>query len=160
MYQDGMLPMRQLIKILCKYSITRFHLIVFMPLIRVNWEESNLNINAPNTTDTNLNDTIVNSSDEINSIVSERQMYMTTYAVIMAVGVTVYLYRSFAFFKLCLRVSINLHNQLFRGITRAKMLFYNTNPSGRILNRFARDINNVDSLLPIVLIDCIDVSYG
>lgn len=98
--------------------------------------------------------TILSATDEA----EKREWFMMTYAVIMAVGTIVYLYRSFAFFKLCLRVSINLHDKLFRGITRAKMLFYNTNPSGRILNRFARDINNVDSLLPMVLIDCIDVS--
>lgn len=118
--------------------------------------------NTPNNTETNLNDdTIAISPNRTNSAdeTSKREMYMTTYAVIMAVGVVVYLYRSFAFFKLCLRISINLHDKLFRGITRAKMLFYNTNPSGRILNRFARDINNVDSLLPMVLIDCIDVGY-
>lgn len=102
----------------------------------------------------NATTTTLNAPDEA----AKRQMYMMTYAVIMVIGTIVYLYRSFAFFKLCLRVSINLHDKLFRGITRAKMLFYNTNPSGRILNRFARDINNVDSILPMVLIDCTDVS--
>lgn len=47
---------------------------------------------------------------------------------------------------------------IFRGISRAKMIFFNNNPSGRILNRFARDINNVDTLLPNVMFDVCDVS--
>lgn len=47
---------------------------------------------------------------------------------------------------------------MFRAISRAKMIFFNMNPSGRILNRFTRDISNVDTLLPIVLVDVIDVS--
>lgn len=47
---------------------------------------------------------------------------------------------------------------LFRGVTRAKMLFFNNNPSGRILNRFARDIYNVDSLLPESMFEVFDVS--
>lgn len=148
--------------------------------IRVNWEErqaalggvpsrSNITTTLSANASDLLNDIIVAAATPIandtavdDSDIDEagtRARYMLTYAVIMAVATIVYLYRSFAFFKLCLRVSINLHDKLFRGISRAKMLFYNTNPSGRILNRFARDINNVDSILPMVLIDCIDVSY-
>lgn len=97
-------------------------------------------------------------ADEDAANVEKREKFMMTYAIIMVVGTCVYLYRSFSFFRLCLRVSINMHDKLFRGITRARMIFFNNNPSGRILNRFARDISNVDSLLPVVLIDVIDVS--
>lgn len=114
---------------------------------------------ATNSTEDGSVTSFLNVTGDLGQETADRETYMLTYAAIMAVGVSVYLYRSFAFFKLCLRVSINLHDKLFRGITRAKMLFYNSNPSGRILNRFARDINNVDSLLPMVLIDCTDVSF-
>lgn len=96
--------------------------------------------------------------EEAIAIIEKREKFMLTYAIIMCVGTCVYIYRSFSFFRLCLRVSINMHDKLFRGITRARMIFFNNNPSGRILNRFARDISNVDSLLPVVLIDVIDVS--
>lgn len=151
----------------------------FYRSIRVNWEEQmaasatsfeRRNTTLANNSTDSLNDTIAAASNDTDQTIvsiapvgdmdaaATRTYYMVTYAVIMAVATVVYLFRSFAFFKLCLRVSINLHDKLFRGISRAKMLFYNTNPSGRILNRFARDISNVDSLLPMVLIDCIDVS--
>lgn len=98
------------------------------------------------------------SDEDAFAIAMKRERFMLTYAIIMVVGTCVYIYRSFSFFRLCLRVSINMHDNLFRGITRARMIFFNNNPSGRILNRFARDISNVDSLLPVVLIDVIDVS--
>lgn len=88
---------------------------------------------------------------------SERDLYMLTYAILITVAVCAYVYRSFAFFKLFLRASINLHDNLFRGITSANMLFFNSNPSGRILNRFAGDINNIDTNLPPVAIECTDV---
>lgn len=87
-----------------------------------------------------------------------RTNYIITYAVLMAVATYVYVHRTFAFFLMCMRASIKLHDKLFRGITRATMYFYNNNPSGRILNRFSRDISNIDTLLPPSLNDCISVS--
>ncbi|KAL9693210.1 hypothetical protein quinque_012495 [Culex quinquefasciatus] len=60
---------------------------------------------------------------------------------------------SFAFFEMCLRVSSNLHAALYHGITRATMYFFNTNSSGRIMNRFSKDVGLIDSSLPTVLID-------
>lgn len=84
-----------------------------------------------------------------------REQYLVTYAGAMAVMLCLSLNRSFSFFYLCLRASIRLHDQLFRGITRATMFFFNTNPSGRILNRFSRDIGCIDIFLPSAMMDCI-----
>lgn len=61
---------------------------------------------------------------------------------------------------MCIRISMNLHDMMFRGISRAKMIFFNNNPSGRTLNRFARDIDSVDSLLPTIIVDVLDVSIS
>lgn len=37
------------------------------------------------------------------------------------------------------------------------MRFFNTNTSGRILNRFSKDLGQVDELLPIALIDVLQI---
>lgn len=37
-----------------------------------------------------------------------------------------------------MKASRNLHNTMFQGVTRARMYFFHTNPSGRILNRFSK----------------------
>lgn len=37
-----------------------------------------------------------------------------------------------------MRASRNLHNTMFQGVSRARMYFFHTNPSGRILNRFSK----------------------
>lgn len=37
------------------------------------------------------------------------------------------------------------------------MRFYDTNPSGRILNRFSKDIGEIDELLPKALLDAAQI---
>ncbi|XP_058461266.1 probable multidrug resistance-associated protein lethal(2)03659 [Malaya genurostris] len=84
-----------------------------------------------------------------------REQYLMIYSGAMAIMLCLSLNRSFSFFYICLRASIRLHDRLFRGITRATMYFFNTNPSGRILNRFSRDIGCIDIFLPSAMMDCI-----
>ncbi|XP_040165805.1 multidrug resistance-associated protein 4-like [Anopheles arabiensis] len=84
-----------------------------------------------------------------------RDEYILMYAVAMLFMFALSLSRSFLFFYICLRATVRLHDRLFRGITRATMYFFNTNPSGRILNRFSRDIGCIDTFLPFAMMDCI-----
>lgn len=56
-----------------------------------------------------------------------------------------------------MKASTHLHNLMFQGVTRATMFFFNTNPSGRILNRFSKDMGQVDEILPSVMIDVIQI---
>lgn len=56
-----------------------------------------------------------------------------------------------------MRASINLHNSMFIGLIRARMFFFNTNPSGRILNRFSKDMGQVDEILPGIAIDVVQI---
>ncbi|KAJ6637208.1 putative multidrug resistance-associated protein lethal [Pseudolycoriella hygida] len=116
-----------------------------------NWEEqvASRKLSAPaNSSEIKQSDDVINNDDET------RMNYIITYAILMGIATYVYIHRTFAFFLMCMRASIKLHDKLFRGITRATMYFYNNNPSGRILNRFSRDINSVDTILPPALIEC------
>lgn len=88
----------------------------------------------------------------------ERQQFLVTYSILMVLVAYMFIHRTFAFYSMCLRASINLHEMIFSGVTRASMYFYNHNSSGRILNRFAKDITSVDVVLPTALLDCISVS--
>lgn len=68
------------------------------------------------------------------------------------------LIRSMIFYKLAMRSSKSLHNSMFENVIKAPMRFFDTNPSGRILNRFSKDIGNIDEWLPKVVLDAGQVS--
>lgn len=82
-------------------------------------------------------------------------IYIFTIITVATIVITVT--RSFLFFNVAMKASQNLHNSMFRGITRASMYFFNTNPSGRILNRFSKDMGQIDEILPSVMIDVIQI---
>lgn len=101
----------------------------------VNWEES-----LVQRTNVNITDTVINSTDESvnqkNLNDETRQSFVNYYIVIILIFVVMILNAEFSFFYALLRASKNLHDMMFKGLTKTFMLFYNQNPSGRILNRF------------------------
>ncbi|XP_018785664.1 PREDICTED: probable multidrug resistance-associated protein lethal(2)03659 [Bactrocera latifrons] len=129
------------------------------------WEEKVSTVSATpmrSLNDNNItllaNETAANRSYVHNDAENEeavRQELVTFYAIILGSTMVVYILRTFGFFRMCLRISLKLHDRLFRGITRTSMYFFNVNSSGRILNRFAKDIRTVDTDVPHTLLDCI-----
>ncbi|XP_026807194.1 probable multidrug resistance-associated protein lethal(2)03659 isoform X3 [Rhopalosiphum maidis] len=67
------------------------------------------------------------------------------------------LIRSALFVSVCTTSSTNLHNRMLGSIIRATMYFFNKNASGRILNRFSKDLGSIDEMLPFVLMDVIQI---
>ncbi|PSN41132.1 Multidrug resistance-associated protein 4 [Blattella germanica] len=65
--------------------------------------------------------------------------------------------RSIFFFRVCMSSSKILHDTMFRNILAATMRFFDTNPSGRVLNRFSKDMGAVDEQLPKAMLECIQV---
>ncbi|KAL9972704.1 hypothetical protein ACROYT_G019064 [Oculina patagonica] len=49
--------------------------------------------------------------------------------------------------------SQNLHNKMFKKLLGATTYFFDTNPAGRVLNRFSKDIGQMDDLLPYTYYD-------
>lgn len=52
----------------------------------------------------------------------------------------------------CLIASRILHDSMLKNIMHAKMSFFNITPSGRILNRVAKDVDIIDITLPPILL--------
>lgn len=76
---------------------------------------------------------------------------ITIGTIIVAVVKSIYF---MLFFTIASR---NLHDFIFSRIIKATMRFYNQNPSGRILNRFSKDLGTIDEYIPSVLIDVTEV---
>ncbi|XP_041970656.1 probable multidrug resistance-associated protein lethal(2)03659 [Aricia agestis] len=83
-----------------------------------------------------------------------RSACVYVYAALIGVCVFFTWNKLLVFYNTCIRASVALHDNMFRGVTNAPMWFFHHNPSGRILNRFSKDMGQVDSLLPIALVDC------
>ena len=49
------------------------------------------------------------------------------------------------------RAAVNLHNALLDRVLRLPVAFFDANPSGRVLNRFTRDTEVLDAVLPLSL---------
>ena len=82
---------------------------------------------------------------------------LVIYGCLIIACMFVTILRSVMFIKSCMTSSINLHNAMFSSILRGAMLFFDTNPSGRILNRFSKDIGAIDEMLPRHMLESIQV---
>ncbi|KAJ6635067.1 Multidrug resistance-associated protein 1, partial [Pseudolycoriella hygida] len=79
---------------------------------------------------------------------SWRNIYIGVYAGLAGVqGVSVLAVAIILGFG-CLRAARDLHERLLHNVMRLALSFFDTTPSGRILNRFSNDINVIDNELP------------
>jgi ATP-binding cassette subfamily C (CFTR/MRP) protein 4 len=85
-----------------------------------------------------------------------QQTATSTIGVILGLGAIVALLawiRSVSGFYFTIKASQRLHDNMLSSVLRAKIEFFDTNPVGRILNRFSGDIGIIDDALPQTLFD-------
>lgn len=87
----------------------------------------------------------------------DQNFYAYVYCGLMGAFIVFSVVRSILFFGYCMRISINLHNGMFRSLVRAPVKFFDDNPSGRIMNRFTKDLSQIDESLPIAFYDFVSV---
>lgn len=69
-------------------------------------------------------------------------------------------FRSVAMFRFCVTASEKLHNDMFQGLISTTMRFFDTNPSGRIMNRFSKDMGATDENFPRAFLDAVSVNLS
>ena len=75
--------------------------------------------------------------------------YFTGYALIVFITIVLAVLRSVYFIYKCLNASKSLHDDLLRKVLAAPVnLYFDVTPVGRILNRFSKDLDSIDSNLP------------
>ncbi|KAL7326011.1 hypothetical protein PS15p_208405 [Mucor circinelloides] len=75
-------------------------------------------------------------------------MYLTIYILITMTNIVVGAGRFASLYYGTLRASKKLYQQLLQRVLRAPMRFFDTTPVGRILNRFSKDFEYIDSGVP------------
>ena len=82
-------------------------------------------------------------------------IYLTIYLV--AASLILGIIRAYIFFLVCLRSSELLHDKTVVVLLKAPVLFFDSNPVGRILNRFSKDVGCTDELLPLQFLSTIQL---
>ncbi|XP_072539979.1 ATP-binding cassette sub-family C member 4 isoform X2 [Salminus brasiliensis] len=85
------------------------------------------------------------------------EFYLGVYSGLTVATLVFGFMRSLLMFNAMVCSAQTLHNRMFNCILRTPVRFFDINPIGRILNRFSKDIGQVDSLLPWTFVDFIQV---
>lgn len=86
-----------------------------------------------------------------------KDFYMTIYICLACSVFLVGVIRAIYLFIYTMRISNNIHNRMFASIVNAPVKFFDLNPSGRIMNRFTKDLGALDEYLPLTLFDTLDI---
>nr|XP_057930599.1 cystic fibrosis transmembrane conductance regulator [Doryrhamphus excisus] len=81
-------------------------------------------------------------------------IYVATSESVLALG----FFRGLPLVHTLLTVSKRLHEQMLSSVLRAPMALLNTMKTGRIMNRFTKDMATIDDMLPLVLFDLIQLT--
>lgn len=108
---------------------------------------------------THANTTVTNITDSTKTLRLEyffddynmsTNYYLTVYTVLAVFNTLFTLMRAFMFAYGGIQAAISIHKQLLKIIVRAKAVFFDIQPFGRILNRFSSDIYTIDDSLPFI----------
>ncbi|XP_076694411.2 ATP-binding cassette sub-family C member 12 isoform X2 [Callospermophilus lateralis] len=77
-----------------------------------------------------------------------QHVYQWVYAASMVFVLTFGIIKGLTFTKTTLMASSSLHDQVFDKILKSPMSFFDTTPTGRLMNRFSKDMDELDVRLP------------
>ncbi|XP_043679995.1 ATP-binding cassette sub-family C member 4-like isoform X1 [Vespula pensylvanica] len=115
-------------------------------------------INKRNEYQHTINNTILSSFlsvDNLGLLTTTSAIYVYTISIFICVILVIM--RSIFFMEICVIASRKIHDASFNNLLQTNMRFFHMNPSGRILNRFSKDIGAIDELLPKPMIEVIQI---
>ena len=78
----------------------------------------------------------------------KNKINLVIYGSLVGISFILLLVRAFGFFFVSLRCSERLHDKMVAAILQAPVIFFDSNPVGRIMNRFSKDVGCIDEILP------------
>ncbi|CAK4978788.1 unnamed protein product [Aphanomyces euteiches] len=80
--------------------------------------------------------------------VANTGLNLSIYGGLAIAGAIMTIFRTLSIYNSALAASRRLFDQMTNALMRAPMKFFDTNPLGRILNRYSNDMNTVDTTIP------------
>ncbi|XP_076446135.1 multidrug resistance-associated protein 1-like isoform X2 [Babylonia areolata] len=100
------------------------------------------------TEDPVLNNQSMTGSDVF---VNTNHYYLTYYGLFGVLQVVLFLAYNGLYWTRTIQASRRLHDRMLTCLFRAPMAFFDTTPSGRVMNRISTDMEIVDNLMPLIL---------
>ncbi|KAK5646550.1 hypothetical protein RI129_005014 [Pyrocoelia pectoralis] len=92
------------------------------------------------------------------NVTLDRDTIIYTYSGIILATIVISIVQGLVYFAFMMRASINLHDFIFSKISYTIMRFFDINPTGRILNRFSKDMGIIDEYIPLILNDVLKIA--
>ncbi|KAK2856772.1 hypothetical protein Q5P01_005507 [Channa striata] len=102
------------------------------------------------------NSTIIQNQQNVTKEL-DINFFLGVYGGLTAATIIFGFLRNLVLFNVLVRCAQSLHNRMFNAILRTPVRFFDINPIGRVLNRFSKDIGQLDSNMPWTFVDFIQV---
>ncbi|CAI5495595.1 unnamed protein product, partial [Closterium sp. Naga37s-1] len=136
--------------VLCHPHLRRYCAAVGWPLLALVLASLALMQGSRNAADVTLSlwtDAVQHAPD---SEAATNAFYLRLFTFIALLNSLLTLLRAFSFARAGMTAAHRVHRELLAAVVRAPLAFFDTNPSGRILNRFSSDLYTVDDSLPFI----------
>lgn len=91
------------------------------------------------------------AADEENYLPHKRDMYLGVYGAMGILQTFFQFLSAIALAVGCLHAARDIHNNLLMQTFRLPMSFFDTTPLGRVINRFSKDLDTVDTYIPTLM---------
>ncbi|XP_017321934.1 cystic fibrosis transmembrane conductance regulator [Ictalurus punctatus] len=118
------------------------------------WKEENPGSNATKQTNISLTGTQYSVIARPSSSYYIIYIYVATSESILALG----FFRGLPLVHTMITISKKLHQKMLSSVLRAPMSVLNTMKTGRIMNRFTKDMATIDDMLPLLMFDLIQLT--